>query len=487
MDFGLSRITRLIRGIHPKLPWKAFHIAGTNGKGTTSAFLSGLLHHAGTSVGRFNSPHLIHRHDCITINEKTIDEELFETIEREIKARNEDAGINATSFEILTATAFEAFVRTKVAVGVIECGLGGLGDATNVLNAEEVICSIITSIGKDHSDILGNDVTSIARQKAGIMKKDVPVVLRAKGLIMQVLEEAAREAGSPLFIDENGRIRSNFIRMVQSHNAKGNSHQRPTQGSTWGFGESEPDATIRPGLDFTPSHLKNLSSAYLAIMAARKNHSDVIPDITLADAMNVATKVRSTWRGRLQWISLSEFVGREAAVLLDGAHNPPATKQLRSYVNEKATVEDTVRSVTWVVAMSGSKDIPSTLSPLIGPKDRVVFTQFGPVDGMPWASPASFELLSKVAKELTSETISYAATPGEALRTAARMTQEEELIVVAGSLYLVGDVLRIPAIGDVCSPLDENAAETIPAVRQVVTFDMPKKRKMGSTVGRTSI
>ena len=169
-----------------------------------------------------------------------------------------------------------------------------------------------------------------------------------------------------------------------------------------------------------------------------------------------------------------EFAGRESAVLLDGAHNPPATKQLRLYVSEKATVEGTIRPVTWVIAMSGSKDIPSTLGPLIGPRDRVVFTQFGPVDGMPWASPASFDLLNKVAKELTCKTISYAPTPGEALRKAARMTREEELIIVAGSLYLVGDVLRIPAIGDTSLPFDENTADNVPSVRRVVTYDMPE-------------
>lgn len=471
MDFGLQRITRLIRDVHPKLPWKAFHIAGTNGKGTTSAFLSGLLHHAGTSVGRFNSPHLIHRHDCITINEKTIDRDLFDSIECEVKKRNDDAGINATSFELLTATAFEAFVQAKVAVGVVECGLGGLRDATNVLNADEVICSIITSIGKDHSEFLGDNVTSIAQQKAGIMKHDVPVVVRARGQVLRVLKEAAVETGSPMYEDEEARIRTNFINMGERHKA---SLEGPPRRFTFASEDNTPSITGHNDLDFTLSHLDNLSLAYLAIMSARKKYPHLIADVSPANAMQVAMKVRSTWLGRMQWISISEFAGRESAVLLDGAHNPPATKQLRSYVSEKATVGGTVRPVTWVIAMSGSKDIPSTLGPLVGPNDRIVFTQFGPVDGMPWASPAAFELLNKVAKELTSETISYAPTPGEALRKAARMTREEDLIVVAGSLYLVGDVLRIPAIGDTSSLVDGNTAGSVPSVRRVVTYDMPE-------------
>jgi len=474
MDFGLQRITRLIRDVHPKLPWEAFHIAGTNGKGTTSAFLSGLLHHAGTSVGRFNSPHLVHRHDCITINEKTIDKNLFDTIEREVKQRNEDAGINATSFEILTATAFEAFVRAKVAVGVVECGLGGLRDATNVLNADEVICSVITTIGKDHSEFLGDDVTSIAQQKAGIMKKNVPVVVGPKGPILRVLEKAAKEYLSPMYLDEDDKIGSELLKMVQRHNARVNDR---AQRYKTGYGTDNPDAMSRSLLDFTPQHLENLSLAYRATLAARKQHPAIVPHISLTKAMKVAAKVRSSWRGRLQWISLHEFAGRESLILLDGAHNPPATEQLRPYVSEKATVDGTVRPVTWVIAMSGSKDIPSTLSPLIGPKDRIIFTQFGPVDGMPWASPASFELLDEVAKELTSETIKYAPTPGEALRTAARMTPEEELIVVAGSLYLVGDVLRLPSIGDASSTFDEDTTEISPEVRRVFTYHMPVIRR----------
>ena len=474
MEFGLQRITRLIRDVHPKLPWKAFHIAGTNGKGTTSAFLSGLLHHAGTTVGRFNSPYLIHRHDCITINEKTIDRDLFDSIERDVKKRNDDAGINATSFELLTATAFEAFVRTNMAFGVVECGLGGLRDATNVLNADEVICSIITSIGKDHAEFLGDDVTSIAQQKAGIMKEDVPVVVRAKGPILQVLEEAAAEAGSPIYLDKDARTRRAFLRLVQSHDANLHNDPDPAQRFEVGYGSITRDLTGRFTPDFTTSHLKNLSLAYLAIMAARARHSRLVADISLADAMEVAMKVRSSWLGRMQWISLSEFAGRDSAVLLDGAHNPPATKQLRSYVNEKATVDGAVRPITWVIAMSGSKDIPSTLGPLIGPKDRVIFTQFGPVDGMPWASSASFQLLSNVAKELTRETIKYVPTPGEAIRTAVRITPEEQLIVVAGSLYLVGDVLRIPAIGNSASPLSEHTSQTSFNIRRVVTSDISK-------------
>ena len=477
MEFGLQRITRLIRDVHPKLPWKAFHIAGTNGKGTTSAFLSGLLHHSGTTVGRFNSPHLTHRHDCITINEKTIDKDLFDAIEHDIKERNDEAGINATSFELLTATAFEAFVRTKVAFGVVECGLGGLRDATNVLSADEVVCSIITSIGKDHSEFLGDDVTSIAQQKAGIMKKDVPVVVSARGSILRVLEEAAKNTGSPIYLDQHARTRRAFLKLVQSHDGPFINDPDQAQRFSIGHGSSKLDITNRSTLDFTSIHLKNLSLAYLAIMAARGRHAGLVADISLADAMEVAVKVRSAWRGRLQWISLSYFIGRESAALLDGAHNPPATKNLRAYVTEKVTVDGTVRPVTWVIAMSGSKDIPSTLGPLIGPKDRVVFTQFGPVDGMPWASPASFQLLSNVAKELTSELISYAPTPGEAIRAAARRTPEEELIVVAGSLYLVGDVLRIPAIGDTSSILDEAITQTTPKIRQVFTADMPNAAK----------
>ena len=444
MDFGLSRITRLIRDFHPRLPWKAIHIAGTNGKGTTSALVSGLLHNAGTSVGRFNSPHLIYRHDCITINEKTIDKDTFAILEREITKRNDDAGINATSFELLTATAFEAFTRYKVAVGVVECGLGGEKDATNVLSADEVICSIITSIGMDHTDLLGNSIEAIAYKKAGIAKKDVPMVADVRFEAAEIVQKVARAAGTDVAFSID-KAKEPFEKMVSE----------------------------RPGLDFTAIQLRNLALAYSALAVAREFHNDMIPQISFEEAMEVAMKVRLTWRGRLQWTSITKFAGRKSDILIDGAHNQPAMRYLWRYIDAKVGQNP----VTWVIAMSGTRNVQGILSHLIKAGDRVVFTQFGPVDGMPWVAPVAFDLFREaVEKWRHTPEIKYSPTPGEALRAAVRMTPEDELIVVTGSLYLVADVLRIPSIGGTSSSYDssppledneENSSEFRPFARSL--------------------
>ena len=433
MDFGLSRITRLIRDVYPKLPWKAIHIAGTNGKGSTSAFLSGLLHRAGVRVGRFNSPHLIERHDCISINEKPIDKDLFFVIEEAIQRQNEQAGIKATSFELLTATAFEAFARAKVEIGVIECGLGGARDATNVLNPDEVLCSVITPIALDHAEFLGDTIEAIAREKAGIIKKGVPVVVdkendrRANGVFSQVAEQTeSRLHYNKEYAVSIGKHLRNIPR------------------------ESRERFEGPKDLNLPPHQLKNLALAYDAFLFARDRGQVRINLLSPDQALEVAAKVRKTWRGRMEWTSLAGLDGRKQEILIDGAHNPQAASLLRKYVDSQW---DKVKKggkkfhpMTWVIGMSSSKDVQETLSKLIREGDRVVLTQFGPIDGMPWATPASLQTLHDVAKTLTSETIRITPTPGEALRIAGKMTPEDRLIVVAGSLYLVSDILRLPYI-----------------------------------------
>lgn len=133
IELGLSRIARL--AAQTPQPWKAIHVAGTNGKGSICAYLSAMLHASGVRCGRFTSPHLIDRWDCITIDEQTVQESSFIEAEERVKQRSQllRMASKATEFELLTATAFEIFYREKIEMGVIEVGLGGRLDATNIL------------------------------------------------------------------------------------------------------------------------------------------------------------------------------------------------------------------------------------------------------------------------------------------------------------------------------------------------------------------
>jgi dihydrofolate synthase len=447
MDFGLSRITRLVREHNKVLPWKAFHIAGTNGKGSTSAFLSGFLHKAGVKVGRFNSPHLVHRHDCISINEQPISRSLFNEVELEIIKRDRDLDTKATPFELLTATAFEAFNRAGVDVGVVECGLGGKDDATNILLPEEVLCSIITRIGFDHKEILGPTLYDIAAAKAGIIKTGVPAV----------------------FYDDPDRSIIRIFRHRATRQLAPISHTRYTRNSKF----NRMSGDISQILDLPDGMVTNVMLAWDAYKMASKRRPLLLPTLSEADAIEVAKSVRQSWRGRLQWLSLENFYRRKSPILLDGAHNPQALGSLRRYVEdhiaqdfanvssdgdgpEARTIKHsnpTAVPITWVFASSLGKEHRECFRRFLHPRDKIFVTKFPMVAGMPWVQAENSETLTRMAMDGvkyvqhhtgdTSEPyMRNIPDPKDALRTAITVTPEESPIVVTGSLYLVGEVLR---------------------------------------------
>ncbi|KAL2400016.1 hypothetical protein ABEF93_004388 [Exophiala dermatitidis] len=194
ITLGLQRISRLLAPLFAKyptgLPWKAIHIAGTNGKGSVAALISTFLSASGYRVGRYTSPHLIDRWDCITLDQKVVDRDTFLAAEERVQKRSlsqsqsQAGGSDATTtddkpseFEILTATAFELFTSQGMDVAVVECGLGGRLDATNVLRPQDVLVSVLTKVGLDHTDFLGDTIDRITEEKAGIFKPGVPVVV----------------------------------------------------------------------------------------------------------------------------------------------------------------------------------------------------------------------------------------------------------------------------------------------------------------------
>ena len=198
IELGLARISRLVR--QTPQSWKAIHVAGTNGKGTICAYLSAMLHASGIRCGRFTSPHLIDRWDCISINEHSVRESVFHEAEGLVMKRNQTGGIAASEFELLTATAFEVFAKEKIEMGVIEVGLGGRMDATNVMEQKAV--TVISKIGLDHQSFLGNTIEEIAREKAGILRPGVPCVLDRSNppSVRKVVENYAEEIGTNVIL-----------------------------------------------------------------------------------------------------------------------------------------------------------------------------------------------------------------------------------------------------------------------------------------------
>jgi len=400
IDLGLARIGRLIR--HTPQPWKAIHVAGTNGKGTICAYLSAMLHASGVRCGRFTSPHLIDRWDCVTINEQTVRESQFLDAEDAVKHRDKAEGIGASEFELLTATAFEIFARERIEMGVIEVGLGGKLDATNILANKAV--TVISKIGLDHQSFLGNTIEAIAYQKAGIMRPGIPCVLDKSNppSVRKVIEDYAKEIGTDVVLSSN---ESAFLDELAEE-------------------------------DLEPYQWENLACAYTAFHLAYTK-----PNSPLHRLQPAIQNLR--WPGRLQVTDIRSITGRRETILLDGAHNAQSAEALGAYVSRK--LRSTFSRVTWVFAASGGKELEGLLKPLLRPGDCISAVEFGPVDGMPWVKATDPQEILDAAVAIGLEQ-SLQHNAGSDLSAALRWATETAAggpLVVAGSLYLVSDVLRL--------------------------------------------
>jgi len=399
IDLGLARVSRLVQ--HTPQTWKAIHVAGTNGKGSICAYISAMLSASGLSYARFTSPHLIDRWDCIAVNGKPVSEAVFRDAENTVKQRDEEGRIGATEFELLTATAFEIFHRQKVEYGVVEVGLGGKLDATNVLKQKAV--TVIAKIGLDHQSFLGNTIEEITLQKAGIMRPGVPCVVDGSNqpLVLRVIEEHAKEVGAEV--------------------------QHPSTTAVADALASE---------QFEPHQIQNLACAYTAFRLACPEH-----DRPLSYFLSSIKQMQ--WPGRLQRLDIQKIIGHQHEVLLDGAHNPQSAEVLAHYVERHLRAGG--KPVTWVLAATQGKDMDGIFRLLLRPGDRIAAVRFGPVDGMPWVKAADpAELLQLAVRHGVREAVTHNAGDDvkEALTWASQAAGGGPL-VIAGSLYLVSSVLRL--------------------------------------------
>ena len=421
LQLGLARIGRLLADT--PLSWRAIHVAGTNGKGSVCAYVSSMLHAVEVPCGRFTSPHLLDRWDCITINERTVDKNVFHEVEKRVKDRDSRENIGASEFELLTATAFEVFEREKVEIAVVEVGMGGRLDATNVL--EDVLVSVITKIGKDHENYLGKTLKDIAYQKAGILKPGVASFVDSTNSpeVLQVLSAYAEEihAGPLVAVPE------------PKHKI-----------GLWDYIDKK---------DYLPHQQVNITLAYKAVTLALTNsinssnselpgHGTLASEIELLKLACADAVINTVWPGRLQRERISLITRRIEEILVDGAHNPQSAEVLGSSVDK--LLRCATQPVTWVVGVSEGKDLKSMIPAFVRPKDNVVTVEFGPVEGMPWVKPMKAEdILSKIGSWITlGNSESASGDVRRALQAATDLSKGGPL-VVAGSLYLVSDVYRL--------------------------------------------
>jgi folylpolyglutamate synthase/dihydrofolate synthase len=405
IELGLARISKLLG--ESILPWRAVHVAGTNGKGSVCAYTSAMLHAHGITCGRFTSPHLIDRWDCITINEETVSERVFRQVEAHFQVKNDREQIRASEFELLTATAFEIFAREKVEVGVVEVGMGGRLDATNVL--KDPLVTVITKIGKDHEAFLGNTLEAIAYQKAGIIKPGVPCVVDGTNPeeVLEVFKSSGREVQSgPItqIPQDSQEIDGNISKLLMAYEK----HQR---------------ANIAIALE--------TSKIVLSLLRVPQDETMLFWAIT-----------RTIWPGRLQMMSIQSLTGRKESILVDGAHNGQSAKILGEYVGGR--LRNSQSHVTWVMGASQGKDIREMLGHLLKAGDTLLTVKFGTVDGMPWVQATPPDAFLREAQSLHQLASPSAPCNSvlEALKIATAVSRGGPL-VVAGSLYLVSDLFRL--------------------------------------------
>lgn len=384
------------------------HPVNTPTQGSVCAYISSVLHAAGVTSGRFTSPHLVDRWDCIMLEEAIVDRNIFLEVEATVKATNAKLGIGATEFELLTATAFEIFSRQRIDVAVVEVGMGGRLDSTNIF--ERPLATVITKIAMDHMGFLGSTLEEIAREKAGIMKGGSPCVVSGSNteIVLSVLRRTADEVCTGGFIVAKPEVVGEGYCEV----------------ATPAFG-SQRFTHFLVG-NYQPS---NLSCAINALSLV----SERFPSITAAAIQKGIKATR--WPGRMETVDMTPIIGEQKHILVDGAHNPEAADALAEYVDRELRTPD-MKSITWVLAASKGKDIGRILHSLLKPGDHVVAVTFRPVDSMPWVTPTDSLEIIEVAREVVGG-LGSAVGAGNDVKEALAMacqTAGGGNVVVAGSL-----------------------------------------------------
>lgn len=403
--------------------FESIHIGGTNGKGSTVAMLDSVLRQSDLKVGRFTGPHLLRWNERFHVDGIAITDDRFAELATRLRAMSEDFGRRhsqfgpLTWFEFLAAMAFVYFAESKVDIAVVEVGLGGRWDATNVLSAP--LATAITNVDLDHTQILGETVQAIAREKSGIVKAGCPVITGATGHAFDEILRAAQSAKAPLY----RCVPPDVIAAVHPENQSIDSSEL----SEPAFAEL---LEARSQLSLAGSHQQSNALIALSLLkvagladrlsgtcggiAIRRNVKDVV-----AEGLS-----KVYWPGRLQLLD-------DLSMILDGAHNPAGALALRASLAE--LFPD--KRFLFVVGCFQNKDVPAYIENLVHADDRMI------------ACEASTRRAVFGAEQLVALTAGrnvqsfHASTVKEALDRALSERKSDEMIVVTGSFATVREVM----------------------------------------------
>jgi dihydrofolate synthase/folylpolyglutamate synthase len=422
--FDLAHMRVLLEALeHPERKFAAVLIAGTNGKGSTAATLASITQASGYKTGLYTSPHLLRINERIRIHGMAISDDHFagihDLVDRTAERLVTEADLpwHPSFFEMLTAIAFELFAREKVEVAILEVGMGGRLDATNVVDP---ILSVITDISLDHQKFLGNTISEIAREKAGIIRPQRPVVT------LPQIPDANDVIGNAI-LDLNARAVTAvpYVPPVSPNSA---SHFLPSTHDKAGYVARYPlqvmgrEITIETPL-VGRHQLRNVA---LAIAAAEELQHQ---GFTAINSASIEAGIRETrWPGRFQVLAAA---AGHPEVLFDVAHNPAGAWALRSTLS--ATYED--RPLIFVFGAMRDKAIAEMAEILFPLAERIIATH---VDNPRAATPTEI----RQAAHRVSVEIDEAHDVPSALAKAQVAAGTRGLVVVTGSIYIVGEAMR---------------------------------------------
>ncbi len=393
IKWGLEVITTLLNTLgNPHQQYKSIHLAGTNGKGSTAAFLAQILMEAEYKVGLYTSPHLIQFNERIKINGKDISDQDLVNLVTLVKEKAEQNNLQPTFFEFTTAVAFLYFAQQKIDIAVIETGMGGRLDATNVIRPE---VALITHISLDHQHYLGETKEKIAMEKAGIIKeKGIVVSSEQDTEALKIIEKNCREKKAELFLSDKAWLqKADLEKQI--------------------FTVNEQEYIIHLLGEY------QLQNAALAIRAASLLVERGLP----VSLYNIQAGLKKTyWPGRL------EIVCREPFVLVDCAHNVAGMRELARFIRSVS------RRKVLLLGIAADKQISEMVSAVAPLVEEIIISKGN-------YKPAEPLIIAQEARKYVTK-VMIEPEPEKAFRQALSRLPSDGVLVVTGSIYFVGEILK---------------------------------------------
>ncbi len=405
IKLGLDVIENILNGLgNPQRTFSCIHVAGTNGKGSIASSLAAVFNDAGYKTGLYTSPHLVRFNERICINGREIADDDVVTAYNAVNAVHH-GDREPTFFEYTTAMALYAFANAGVQWAVIETGMGGRLDATNILAPE---ISIISNISKEHSFYLGNTIADIAYEKGGIIKDNTPVVTAARQKqALDVLQGIAAGRNAP------------FYRLGEHFRIRRHAQKDRFAGLFTYYGIENRFKDVKTGL--AGAHQADNAAVVIAASEILAQNKAVLSE------SNIRTGIADVvWPGRL------EILPTLPVVVIDGAHNLAAARRLSLFLKDFAAG----RPITMVIGILDDKPYASMLGHLLPLADRVIFTQPDIDRRLPAQTLYDKSQELTADKPVKAEIVSHV---GDAVERAIKITSPENIVCIAGSLYVAGE------------------------------------------------